>query len=74
MKLLLAPFDYYSKRDHRNENISEMKLLLVPFGYYSERDHKNENISEMKLLLVPFDYYSKKMLDDVYKHYAIIFV
>ena len=51
-----------------------MKLLLVPFGYYSKRDHKNENISEMKLLLVPFDYCSKNMLDDVYKHYAIIFV
>ena len=67
-------FGYHSKRDHRNENISEMKLLLVPFGYYSKRDHKNENISEIKLLLVPFDYCSKNMLDDVYKHYAIIFV
>ena len=27
----------------------------------------------MKLLLVPFGYYSKKMLDDVYKHHAVIF-
>ena len=31
MKLLLVPFDYYSKRHHTNENISDMKLLLAPF-------------------------------------------
>ena len=51
-----------------------MKLLLVPFVYYNKRYHTNKNISGMKLLLVPFGYYSKKMFDDVYKHYAVIFV
>ena len=37
MKLLLVPFGYYSKRDHKNENVSEMRLLLVPFDYYSKK-------------------------------------
>ena len=37
MKLLLAPFGYYSKRYHTNKNISEIKLLLVPFGYHSKK-------------------------------------
>ena len=82
MVLCLFLFIYYSKRYHRNENISKMILLLVPFWFDSKRSHRNLNISGIKLLLVPFGYYSKKclmmyisiMLLFLYKYFDVVYM